>query len=180
MKKTKNKKHVMDFESTIKQFLGDKAGHIEDSFNDPVEFKKWLRKCIAVVRKRIDLLDTTTRHKKMLFNDIEKLDERIKNKEDSRYIILALFSLISRLIGFDYQKGACINTPFYCQTKGQYYTQEIFEGGDVMQDYYDLKNLVIIRKSIYKILKDKNFSDFKIAQVLNTTEYQIKKLKNNL
>lgn len=184
MGKEKNKtpRHIMDldFETTMKQFCGDKAWHIEDSFSNPTEFRKWLRKCISIAKKKVDKLDTTTRHKEMLMRDIEKLDERIKNNEDPKYIILASFSLISRLLGFDYCKGACLNTPFYYQEPGQHYTQLILEGGDVMQNYYDQKNLVSIRKKVYKHLKDKGLSDFKIAQVMNTTEYQVKKLKHNL
>ena len=46
-----------------------------------------------------------------------------------------------------------------------------------MQDYYDQKDMVSTRKRIVKQLKEDGLSDFKIALILNTSEYQIKKLR---
>ena len=49
-----------------------------------------------------------------------------------------------------------------------------------MQDYYDKKDLISLRKNIYSFLKKDGLSDFRISQVLNISEYEVKKLKNNI
>ena len=45
-----------------------------------------------------------------------------------------------------------------------------------MQDYYDKKNAIAVRRSVVQNLKLQGLDDYKIALVLNITEYQVKKL----
>lgn len=170
----------MDFELMLRQFFGDKARFTQDNRENMVKMEKWIKKILEKISSQIDNIDTTTRHKERMMDNIERLKADFNSSGiDPWTIIVHLFFLISRLLGYDYCK-ANINTPVYFQDDGQYYTQKIFEGGDVMQNYYDKKNLIIIRKNLYKELKNQGHSDFKIAQVLNISEYQIKKLKHNL
>ena len=49
-----------------------------------------------------------------------------------------------------------------------------------MQDYYDKKNVLAVRRSLVLELKAQGFTDFKIGQVLNISEYQVKKLRKEL
>ena len=49
-----------------------------------------------------------------------------------------------------------------------------------MQDYYDKKDAVSARIKLAEQLKKEGLTDFKIALVLNTTEYQIKKMRKGL
>lgn len=178
--KIKNKNRtdgLMDFELMLRQFLGDKAQFSQDNRNYENYMRKWLRKIIDKITSRVDGLDTTVRHKKMLMYEVEILKQDLGTKNiDPWSIVIHLFSLNSRLLGYDYCKGY-INTPVYFQDDGQYYTQKIFEGGDVMQNYYDKKNIISIRRNLYQELKKKGHSDFKIGQILNISEYQVKKLK---
>ena len=46
-----------------------------------------------------------------------------------------------------------------------------------MQDYYDKKNAIAVRRHVVAHLKDQGLSDYRVALVLNTTEYEVKKLK---
>ena len=46
-----------------------------------------------------------------------------------------------------------------------------------MQDYYDKKKAVAVRKEVVAHLKAQGLSDYRIALVLNTTEYAVKKLR---
>ena len=62
----------------------------------------------------------------------------------------------------------------------QHYTEVISSGGDVMQDYHDQKTSVSVRKKLVAQLKEEGLNDFQISLVLNTSEYQVKKLKNEL
>jgi len=182
MKKKILKKEIrtegfMDFEHMLRQFFGDKAFGCQGFRKNINLTKRELKKVVLKIENRVDSLDTTSRHKETMLCEVEKLKNDLSKKEiDSWAVVIHLFSLVSRLLGYDYLKGF-INTPVYHQTADQYYSQVIFEGGDVMQNFYDKKNLVTIRKKLYYDLK-KEYSDFKIAQILNTTEYQIKKLKN--
>lgn len=170
----------MDFEYMLRQFLGDKTYGLQGIRENETAMRRQLKKVIKKIERRIDGLDTTNRHKEMLFREVEKLKDDFKNQNiDPWTVIIHLLSLISRLLGYDYLKGF-INTPMYYQTNSQYYSQIIYEGGDAMQNYYDQKNLVHIRKEVYKELKEKGYSDFKVAQIMNTTEYKIKKLKDDL
>jgi len=175
----------MDFEHCIRQFLGDEAYHIADFANDEIYIRKWLKKCISKSKKQIDKLDTTTRHKEMLMSEIENINSRLKNKNSigTKELIIDLFWLISRLLGFDGVSGRIYNEPFYYQTYGQYLLEKrSWSNG---KDWFDLDrenktNAIFLRKKVYNTLKDEKISDNQIALVLNTTGYQIKKLKNNL
>ena len=110
----------------------------------------------------------------------ERLKKDLSRKDtDPWTLIIHLFSLVSRLLGHDYLKGY-INTPMYYQTHGQFYSQKIFEGGDAMESYYDQKNLIALKKEVYGILKSENHSDFRISQILNISEYEVKRIKIGL
>lgn len=124
-------------------------------------------------------IDTTTSHKKKILSEIERLKEDLREKEiDSWLFVVHLFSFISRLLGFDFLKGFICNNLTYWQNTDQFYSELIFDEGDVMQDHYDKKNVILLQIKLYKNLKKEGHSDFKIAQILNTSEYQVKKLKN--
>jgi cobalamin biosynthesis Mg chelatase CobN len=175
----------MDFEHCIRQFLGDEAYHIADSANNDIEARKWLRKCVKVMRKRVDVLDTTTRHKKMLMREINEINERLKqaNALENKEMVISLFWLVSRLFGFDVISGRVINEPFYFQNYQNYIREKI--AWDKNKNFWqtieeEKKNTISVRKALYKQLKSDGLSDNQIAQIFNTTEYQLKKLKNDI
>jgi len=126
-------------------------------------------------------IDTSASHQEQLNTWCEAalkvLNER---KLDEYKLLIYLLRLISALLGFRGLKGATLYSAFYWQSKGQYYAEQLNSGADSMIDYYDIENAVSIRKELVKELKEKGLSDFKIAQVLNMTEYQVKKLNKNL
>jgi hypothetical protein len=41
-------------------------------------------------------------------------------------------------------------------------------------------NIISERLNVCKILKDKGFNDNEVAQILNITEYEFKKIKHNI
>jgi hypothetical protein len=174
------------FEYCVRQFLGDKAYHIAGYFNDDVLFKKYLKKCIKVAKGRILKIDTTTRHKEMLLNNLSDLEDHLRAKKisnESKEIIVDSFWLISRLLGYDGVSGYTFNEPFYYQSSSQY-EKEIMSWPNT-EDYWKDKqkrtdNIISERKLIYQLLKEKDYGDQEIAQILNTTEYEIKKMKHNI
>lgn len=176
----------MDFEYCIRQFLGDKAYHIADFANDDTSARSWYRKCIKEMKKRVDLLDTTTRHKEMLLRELDDLDERLKQRNalGSKELVVDLFWLISRLFGYDAVSGKIYNQPFYHQTYGQYFMELTSwkKAGKRWRDIHveETKNIITWRKAIFRMLKEKGLDENTIARILNTTEYQIKKMKYDL
>jgi len=180
-----NLSNEMDFEYGIRQFLGDKATHIAGLENNENDFRKELRACIPVIRKRIKEIDTTTRHKERLLNDVEFLKDLLRNKKGGTHkeIIIRLYWLVSRLLGYDFVSGTAYHNLFYWQNIDQFIKQDFEENRKQSLYEYSKKhnnNVISIQKSLYKDLKSKGLSDQVIAGVFNTNEYQIKKLKNDV
>lgn len=135
------------------------------------------------------VLDTTTRHKEMLLNDLSrvKIELTKAQKIENHELIINMFWLVSRLFGFDYQSGTVKNKAFYHQDYASFLKEKVKELAkeNLGMSAYEIKengykNIITKRKYLYKQLKSEKFSDQIIAQIFNTTEYQIKKLKNDL
>ena len=170
----------MDFEHMLRQFFGDKEYHSQDARQQPKLVKQKLQKVIAKLEKEVLELDTTERHTSRMLSVIEKLKKDLKTKEpDYLTITIHLLTLMSRFFGFDYEKFR-LNTPAFYQTEGQYYSQVIREGGDLMQRYNDGPNILLEQKKVVDMLKEQGFPRIRIAQILNTTEYKIKKIEKEL
>lgn len=172
----------LDFEYCVRQFLGDKASHIADFSSSEADFRKWLRRCLNVIIKNIDKIDTTTRHKEMLMSEVEGLDEllKIKGGGHNNKVIISLFWLVSRLLGFDYLSGEIINQPIYYQNFDKYFKEKIENGETWKEIRNEKENLLTVRRKVYENLKKDGYSDNQIAQIMNTNEYQIKKIKHNI
>lgn len=171
----------MDFELTMRLFMGDKAYHIAGQESHDKYRREWLLKAAKIIIRRVDALESTTRHQQMLMNEAEQLIQSLKGVKVTPWsIVYRLFCLCGRLWGFDFVRGSILHTPIYYQNPEQYYTSEILSGGDTLQDYYDKKDALSTRKRIAEQLKKEGLTDFKIALVLNTTEYQIKKMRKGL
>lgn len=171
----------MLFETTIRTFLGDKAYHIAGQVHNEKHRKEWYRKVLKKIIIKIQEIDTSTKHKEQLAYWSEQalkiLGERNFNETE---FTLHLLRLMGALLGFVGVRAANIATPMYYQTHSQYYTEVISRGGDVMQDYNDKISSVSVRKKLVRQLKDEGLSDFQISLVLNTSEYQVKKLRYEL
>ena len=94
-------------------------------------------------------------------------------------IVDLLIALIGRLIGFDYHKGIRVHSLSYWQTLSQHYNPHLLAGGDGLQSYHDKKGAIEVRKSVVDWLKRQGLSDFKVALVLNTTEYEVQQLRHS-
>lgn len=170
---------AMDFEMTMRLLFGERAYHIADEHGSVQGRRSWLAKAMQLLTQEVDKLDTTVRHRQMLMGEIEAIDAAVKAEaEPSWNLVYRLLRLSSRLLGFDYVRGAKCHTATYWQTPGQNLNSVVFEGGDIMQDYYDKKNAISVRRSVVQSLKAQGLNDYKIALVLNTTEYQVKKLRS--
>ena len=171
----------MEFELTFRLLFGDRAKYIEGQGLNPKSRASWLRKSIDKIEHEVVALDTTERHKQMLLGEVEAAREAVVAKADSGWpLVYSLLRLVTRLLGYDFVRGAKCQTATYWQSVGQNLNSVVFQGGDIMQDYYDKKNAIAVRRQVVGHLKAQGHSDYRIALILNTSEYEVKKLRSTL
>ena len=168
----------MLFEGTARLFFGERAYQIAGQASSPIARRKWLKKILRLLLKRMNELETTVRHKEMLMKTAEAAERELgRNDQPTWTLVYHLITLVGRLLGYDFVHGARCHSLVYFQERGQYYTTDILSSGDALQEYYDEKDAVSVRQEVVKNLKIQGLSDFKISLVLNATEYQVKKLR---
>ncbi|HOY70633.1 MAG TPA: hypothetical protein PL131_04710 [Methylotenera sp.] len=167
------------FEMTMRSILGDEADHIASQARDKTFRKKWYEKALKRLLVQVAQIDTTTKHKESLTTWSE-CALKAATECDEQKLLMYVLRLSAVLLGFAGVRGSVLYIPIYSQNNDQYYTEVIMQGGDPMQDYYDKKNNVALRRGLVLQLKEQGFTDFKISQVLNITEYQVKKLRKEL
>lgn len=167
--------YEMLFETTMRAFLGDKTYHIAGQVYNEKHRKEWYRQALKKIVKKIQEIDTSTKHKEIMACSSESalrvLSERRFNETK---FSLYLLRLIGSLLGF-FAIGV---TPMYLQTL---YTEAMSKSTDVVdlrQNYN--RSSISLRKRIMNQLREEGHDDFLISLVLNTTEYQVKKLRREL
>ena len=169
------------FEKTIQIFWGDKAYQIAGQVHNEKYRKEWYQKALKKIIVKIQEIETSTKHKEQLSYLSQ---QTLKCLDNQKFIetefTLYLLRLTGALLGIIPAQGVCIATPMYYQTPDQHFTEVIISGSDALQDYYVKKNSVAIRQKIVKQLKEEGLNDFDISLVLNTSEYQVKKLRKEL
>ncbi len=172
----------MDFELAMRQFFGDNAYQIAGfaGFSDNKYVKSWLIKAVKRMLKDANSLDSLPRHKEILIADLEELEKAIKKWNSPWDMIYRLFFICSRLFGYDYCTGIILYTPFWWQNPSQYDKTKRYQGNDSLKEWKgDEKNFKTKQRAIIDSLKREGFNDFKIAMILNTTEYEIRKIRNS-
>jgi hypothetical protein len=173
--------YEMLFEYTIRSFLGEKAYHTAGQAHNEKSRREWYRKVFKKIAKRIDLIDTTPRHKEQIEYWCARLLKLTSQRRlDEQTFILCLLRLSGALLGYLSMRGSCLATLAYFQSPPQYYTQDILNGGDALQNFYDKESATGTRARIAAQLNTEGLNDFHISLVLNTTEYQVKRLRREL
>ena len=174
--------HVeMLFEHIMQLYFGEKANHVAGQANSPRDRREWLRRVVRLLLKRIDSLETTPRHRQVLMANVEAVARAIgADAEPSWKLVFVLFAVIGRLMGLDFERGARCHSLAYFQTPSQHFTADLLEHDQPTQNAEDKRDAIRIRGDIIRLLKERGLSDFKIALVLSTTEYEVKKLRKGL
>jgi hypothetical protein len=160
-------------------FLGKKAYQSAGEESNEKARNKRLNAVAKVILNRVDKIDSTTRLKRKLLIGAENFFEATKGKNIStKNLLYTLLLLCGSLLGFESNGriNAITHSLFYWQNKNQYITSNIIEGRDDMQEHKDKKYIFDMKKKIVKNLKAEGLTYYKIAIILNTTEYQIKKI----
>lgn len=170
---------AMEFEKTMRLLFGeDDAYQIAGSEGNAAARRRWLRKCVKKLLCVVNGLDTTAQHSSALHSELEAISELLQSaKEPSWALVYRLLRLSSRLLGFSYSTGVC-HTPNYWRSPAQYYRMSSVHGGDPLESRRDKKDAASIKQDVIRSLEAKGFDDFKIALVLNVTEYRIKRLRS--
>lgn len=174
----------MQFEMAMRMLFGKNADNIADEHFVIKDRRKWLKKVGRKLTKEIDNLDTKERHKEKMLSDLIFIAELLnKDKEPSWSLVYRFIELISRLLGFDTNLGTTCFSPVYWQTKDQYEKTILLESKDIQEFENKLHdeyiNVVNLRRSIVKNLKEQGVNDYTIALVLNTSEHKVKKIRYN-
>lgn len=177
-KTKKNIDEALRFERCMKIFFGEKAYHIAGSINNYKERKRWLLKVVKKIILIIDTLDTTENHQDLLRSNFENLEEKIRkiknfDTQATWHTIDSLFACLGYLMGF---KNGCIcHTLVYWQDQNQNLTTQILSGQE-QPNFQERKDINSTRNNIIKELKANGYNTFKIACIMNITEYKVKKI----
>ena len=168
----------MDFELTMRLLFGDKAYQIAGTEANPRHRREWLQKSVRELLRVTNALDATPRQKKVLMAALEEVSsESTASDHPSWNLVYRLLRLTLRLYGLGYAGARCYSLAYW-QTPDQRLTEELFEGG-----YSRLQNeradAVSLRRQVVEDLSGKGIDDFRIALVLNTSEYAVKQLRSN-
>jgi hypothetical protein len=175
-------RYSIDFEFVLMRFLGHKGYGLAGMYHNDKAVKKELLKVISKIRKQVDVIDTSNRHKEMLFATVDSVEKSLKQDPVNEYknLSMEIFKLSSLLFGFTTLEGKFSHEVMYWQGTNAYLSESSeFQKGKNLSDVFlnNEHNVIALRKEVLEHLKSKNVNDNVIAQVLNTTEYQIKRLK---
>lgn len=171
-----NSEYSLNFEYTMMLLFGNKAGQLASLATNESEVRKWLRKFVKKLIEETNSLDTTERHRAVLSLDLKSIDKNLKDGGNIWEIIYYLFNLVARLFGYDFHEGKKLLTLCYLQNQSQNFWTNLYEGQSFKEIQKKQKNFVLKRVQLVKELKREGFLDFEISQILNTTEYNIKKI----
>jgi hypothetical protein len=170
---------AMRFERMLMMFFGAKAYQSAGEYASPKARRDWLKKVLQLAMRKMDKIETTTRHKQALMSKAERAYESIEATEHPSWeFVYNLIGLIGNLLGYYSVKGVRPYTPTYWQTEGQAFTSAVVDGPQAESAFdNDEKDAVSVRIEVVKLLKERSLSDFKIALIMNATEYEIRKLR---
>ena len=165
----------MLFETTVRSFLGDRAYHIAGQAHCKKSRKEWYKKVVKKIIRKIQSVESSTAHKERLSHWSERSLLALKHPYNEIEFTLCLLSLINILLG--YHGGVqphSIATLAYFQIPSHIFTEAILEGRDELKD--DYVNTLSTKRKMIGQLKEEGKTYFEISLVLNTSEYEVKKL----
>lgn len=177
----------LEFERLMMIHLGEKASReTAGMINSDPTFRKYLQKCLPNIRKKIRGLDTALSHKQCLMNYVEEISDLLKSREEnSREIVHLLFWLVTKLLGLGRSIEGNITQyditpqPFFHQTTSQYLLEQArtHKTDFFTEEKTHKNNVIALQREIHALLKKRGLSDQVVAGVLNTSEYQVKRMK---
>jgi len=174
----------MDFEMTMRLLFGQRAYHIAGEAMHPPSRRQWLREALRKIMVIVNKLDTAPHHKEVLLRTLNDGKASLKEGDSSWPLVISLMRLSIHLLGFEYATGTQFQQPIYSRDWGQYYTARSHNRGtdsDALDESHnDKQNAIVARRRLVQQLSDNGMNTFQIALVLNTSEYEVKRLRRTV
>lgn len=170
-----------DFELTMRLFFGDRARHLEESAMPPKDRNKWLRSAFKRITKDFGQLDSSPEHRDSLLLEAGYLNTSglpgFEGAGPTWGLVYSLLRIIGYLLGYGLCEGRKFYTAVWWQDRGQYYVSKALRGKGWFEFSRDHRTAVARRAEIAEKLRNDGLDDFQISLVLNTTDYEVKKLR---
>ena len=173
--------YPMLFEESIRSILGNRASHVAEGAFDESWRKRWYRKGIRKILKKVQEIESTTPHKRALVLWSELAHDSLRQRSFHEPAFTnCLLGLVGALLGFIGLRGYSTVTPGYYQTNAQNFAETIHEYGSDVEYWYRLRSSDSTRKRIVGQLKDEGKTYFEISLIMNLSEYKVQKLVREL
>jgi len=169
---------ALTFEGTMRGFLGDAAYQTAGLASNPRSRANVIRRSLRKTLKAVDSTETALPHKERLMSSVEAALQSVRAEPHPSWeFAFSLLRLVAGLVGFDPNSGRRVRNLAYWQSPAQHYGELVAAGGDPLQAHHERSSIIATRQELVQLLKGRGLPDFRIALVLNTTEYQVARLR---
>ena len=176
-----NSKYNIELEYALRQVLGKKYYGCASYIEEPKEFRKAITNWLNKLEKRIyDVTSYDFRLREKLTMTLSNIRKELKDygkKDNLIDITTKIIYLVNYLFGFDYE-GSINHNLFFYQTSAQEEKDLIrnlkIKKSDEFQ--WSFQNVLKYKQNIISSLKKEGLSDYRIAQIMNTTIAKLKKI----
>ena len=102
-----------------------------------------------------------------------------KDEQPSWYQVFTLIHLIGTLLGRLYPDGHKRRNLFYALEPYEHY-RDVSTTPTPIQEIEDQPTIIRLRYEVILLLRERGVPDWRIAQILNTSVYQLKRLDSSL
>jgi len=180
--------YSMAFENLLTLVLGGHYYQWASSANDIILVRRGIKSLISQFVKDVEKLDADYRLKDLCEMYLERIDRQLKNAKtanDFRDLFIDALLLVATMFGYD-----GIGSPNVSKPRIIHFEQNLLaefrqaysrkkDKKSYWQEFSDLKSKLY--KTKYEIivnLKNKKYSNAEIANILNTSAYEIQKIIN--
>jgi len=166
------------FERTLCLFFGGEATHTAWQANHPIHRRNWFIKVCRLIRKRIETLDTTPRQKESLLSTVgyASVELSIVTRPTWR-LVFRLLALTGKLLGYGNQRESLLDLISHWPREERDLVDDMLSDGRGSQHHNAEKDVVSVRREMVGLLKEKGYSDVKIARVLRISKHEMQHLR---
>ena len=169
---------AMLFERTLCLFFGDKATHTAWQANHPTYRRNWFIKVCRLIRKRIDTLDTTPRHKECLLSTVGYASTELSTVTQPTWrLVFRLLALTGKLLGYGKQRESLFDLVSHRRREEQALVDDTFRVDSGSQHHDGEKDVISVRRVMVGFLRKKGYSDIKIARILRISQDEAHQLR---
>ena len=166
---------AMSFETALRMWFGVDAFGKADFWQPAGDRNRWLRRLIKALTADVLALDTDEKHRDRILAEIDEFEACLTRDEHPDWrLVFTLIRLVGTLLGRMYPTGEPERLLFFALEARQHYRDTSSEPTPI-QEMHDQPTIVGLRNSVVARLRQDNVPDWRIAQVMNTTVYQLKK-----